>query len=130
MTLRVEQIMTPPVGWIEGWETVTVAARRLLALGVSSLPVRGRGCRFLGLLSDRLIVERCAAEGLDPTKVPVGAIMWGDIHEVIDPERPVDDMLLTLMFQHGIDGLPVVEGEQFVGMIGIVDVASQIVESA
>ena len=37
--------------------------------GIGTIPLRGVGNRFVGMLSDRDIIERCVAEARDPGAV-------------------------------------------------------------
>ncbi len=121
MTIR--QVMTPAPSCIGDGDTVSSAARTMCDLGVSALPVCGEHQRFLGMLSERDIMERCVAAGRDPTVVRAGSLVVG-VYESIDPESPADDTVLAVLFLHA-DGLPVVQDGLLVGMVGLVDVAAR-----
>ena len=100
---------------------VADAARQLPDLGVRSLPVCGRRGRFLGMVSDRAILERCVAAGLDPTLVRARSLVTA-VPQTIAPDHPADHTVLELLFTHA-DGLPVVRHGRLVGMVGLVQVA-------
>ena len=108
-------------------EVVTIApdagVRELLALlaehNVGALIVSGDGTRVEGIVSERDIVRRL----LDDDGVldrQVSAIMTGDVR-TCEPSAPLDE-LRAVMTEHRIRHVPVVDGEELVGIISIGDV--------
>ena len=103
-------------------DTMVAAARRMRASGLVSIPVTGDTGEFLGMLSDRDIVERCIAAGLDPATTsvsrdcPVG-------QSITFPDRVVDAGVCCRSPRHPHAELPVVEDGRLVGMLSIADVA-------
>jgi CBS domain-containing protein len=77
------------------------------------------GNRLVGVLSERDIMGRVVARGLDPDQARVGEIMTRDI-VVARPEESHDDGLRK-MKQAGCRHLPVVEGDRYVGMVSLRD---------
>ena len=52
-------------------ETVSDAARKMKDLGVGALPICGDDNRLAGMITDRDIVLKCVAEGMDTSQVRV-----------------------------------------------------------
>jgi CBS domain-containing protein len=125
----VHQLMSPAPPGIDQLETVMSAARRMRATGAVSIPVRDERGLFVGLLSDRDIVERCAADGHDPRAVTVGSLLQGQ-QQVIDPDRAADSTVLAMIVRQPLAELPVVKNGVLVGMIGVADVAIPMVDTA
>ncbi len=122
VTPTVRQLMSPPQTGIDQFETVMSAARRMRASGAVSLPVTDERGLFLGMLSDRDIVERCAADGHDPRAVTVGSMLDGQ-QQVVDPDRAADPTVLAMIVRQRLAELPVIENGVLVGMISVADVA-------
>lgn len=72
--MKVSEIMTRNVECIEPDTTVRSAAQRMRLLDVGFLPVCN-GDRLAGTITDRDIVLRHVADGLDPLSVRVSEIM-------------------------------------------------------
>ncbi len=127
-TPTVRQLMSPPQTGVDQFETVMSAARRMRASGAVSLPVTDERGLFLGMLSDRDIVERCAADGHDPRAVTVGSMLDGQ-QQVVDPDRAADPTVLAMIVRQQLAELPVIENGVLVGMISVADVAVPMVDS-
>jgi len=72
--MQIKQIMTTGVEVIRPDETLQEAARKMRSIDVGPLPVCD-GDRVLGMITDRDIVLRATAEGLDPRTTPVEEAM-------------------------------------------------------
>jgi CBS domain-containing protein len=118
----VRDLMAPRPSSIDRLEPVVAAARRMRASGLVSIPVTGDSGQFLGMLSDRDIVEQCVAAGLDPATTSVGSIFQPG-QSTIPPDRIVDAAVMLQIAQYATAELPVVEGGLLVGMLSIADVA-------
>lgn len=118
----VRDLMAPRPSSIDRLEPVVAAARRMRASGLLSIPVTGDSGQFLGMLSDRDIVEQCVAAGLDPATTSVGSIFQPG-QSTIPPDRIVDAAVMLQIAQYATAELPVVEGGLLVGMLSIADVA-------
>jgi CBS domain-containing protein len=77
------------------------------------------GIRLVGVLSERDIMGRVVAKGLDPDQARVGDVMTREI-VVAKPDESHDDGLRK-MKQAGCRHLPVVEGDRYVGMVSLRD---------
>ena len=109
-------------------ETLQHAAQQMRDLDVGSLPVCGEDDRLRGIITDRDIVIKCIARGVDPASVTAGEMAQG-MPVTIEPQADVTEVLRT-MEQHQIHRLPVIESQQPVGMISQADLARHLSESA
>ena len=117
----VRDLMAPLPSCMDQLDTVVAAARRMRASGLVSVPVTGDTGQFLGMLSDRDIIERCIAAGLDPATTPVVAIVQS-VQSITFPDRVLDAAVLLQIARHPHAELPVVEDGRLVGMLSIADV--------
>ena len=99
-------------------ETVRNAARRMSQQNVGAVAVLDSG-RLVGVFSERDVMARVVAEGLDPDKTTVADVMTKDI-VVADPRESVDSALAK-MHSVGCRHLPVVKDGNLVGMLSIRD---------
>jgi CBS domain-containing protein len=105
-------------------DTVSVAITRMLEENVGSVGVCD-GERLVGIFTERDVL-RLAGEGPNFSEVRVGDVMTRQLVTL----APDDDILdaARLMGERKIRHLPVVEGENLLGMIGIRDVLRTLVE--
>jgi CBS domain-containing protein len=129
VTQTVRELMSPAIPSIDQFETVMSAARRMRASGAVAIPVSDERGLFVGMLSDRDIVERCAADGHNPRAVTVGSLL-GRQQQVIDPDRAADPTVLAMIVRQPLAELPVVDNGVLVGMISVADVALPMVDGA
>lgn len=76
--MEVKEIMSREVEVIHSNIPVKAAAEKMKALDVGMLPVRD-GDRLIGMLTDRDIVVRAVAGGMDPSKTKVENIVTADV---------------------------------------------------
>ncbi|WP_197320362.1 CBS domain-containing protein [Saccharomonospora sp. NB11] len=121
---RVRDVMTTDPTYVETSETVTRAARTMAADEVGALPIQGEDHKLKGMLTDRDVVVKVLAEGKDPMAVHVGELAQGEVVAV----RPGDDAAeaLRLMARHQVRRLPVVDGDELVGIVAQADVAREL----
>lgn len=102
--------------------TVVDAAKVMASEDVGSVPVVKDG-RLAGVVTDRDIVVRVLAEGRDPNSTTVGEIASSDLETV----SPDDDLNTALrkMASAKVRRLPVVDGDELVGIVAQADVARQ-----
>lgn len=102
-------------------ETVLDASRKMRDLNVGSLPICDADRALVGIVTDRDIVVKCLAEGLDPALCLMDEIAYGlPISVSSDAD---EDEVLRQMEGHAIRRLPVMEDNQLVGIISEADVA-------
>lgn len=105
-------------------ETLTAAAAKMGDLHVGALPILGPDDRLQGIITDRDIVVRAVANGLDPQKTTVDMLsqrapIW------VDASADIGDILQT-MEQHKVRRLPVIENQRVVGVISEADLATHL----
>lgn len=115
------EIMHLGVECIKEDETLAAAAGRMRELQVGALPICGPDDRLRGILTDRDIVVRAIAEGLDPNtttarELAQGTPIWVDADAELD-------QAMRMMTENKIRRLPVIENHRLVGMISEADVA-------
>ena len=97
---------------------VRTAAQRMAEVNIGAAAVVESG-RLAGIFSERDIMARVVAKGLDPSGTAVGLVMSKEL-VVADPKEDVDTALQKM---HSIRArhLPVVDDGKLVGMISIRD---------
>ena len=109
-------------------ETLTTAAQHMRELGVGALPICGDDDRLHGMITDRDIVIKCIAAGLDPTATTAGELAQGSTYHV-DAGASMEEML-TVMEEHQVRRLPVIDEHRLVGMVSEADIARHLPEHA
>ncbi|MBC6449815.1 CBS domain-containing protein [Actinokineospora xionganensis] len=119
--ITARELMTADVTCVRASDTVMDAARAMARLGVGSLPIRGEDDTLKGMLTDRDIVVKVLAEGKDPMAMHAGELAQGDAVTV----RVDDDVeaVLSAMADHSVRRVPVLDGDDLVGIIAQADVA-------
>lgn len=121
------EIMTGGAECARTDETVTQAARKMRELHVGALPICGEDDRLHGMITDRDIVLKCVAEGMDTTTVRVQDYA-GDEVITVGADDSVEEAMRT-MARAGVRRLPVIDGHDLVGMISQADIASNLPEN-
>ena len=119
---QVRDVMTQNPTSCNPSATVVDAAKVMASEDVGSVPVVKDG-RLAGVVTDRDIVVRVLAEGRDPNSTTVGEIASSDL-ETVSPDDDLDTALRK-MASGKVRRLPVVEGDQLVGIVAQADVARQ-----
>jgi tRNA nucleotidyltransferase (CCA-adding enzyme) len=114
--LTVADIMTTPVKTVSPETTVAEAGQVMLRYGHSGLPVVREG-QLVGILSRR-DVEKAQRARLD--HAPVRAYMSNQT-VTVEPYLPVSEAQ-TILIEHNIGRLPVVEGGRMVGIVSRTDI--------
>jgi len=102
-------------------DTVADAAKKLKELGVGSMPICGEDDRLKGMITDRDIVTKVIAEGRDASSVKVGELGEGK-PVTIGADDSVAEAIKT-MTEHQVRRLPVIDGQELVGIISQADIA-------
>jgi CBS domain-containing protein len=98
-------------------ETLSQAASRMRYADISALPVVEAG-RLVGILTERDLA-RAAAEGVDPRTHTVAAFMsLGPF--VADPGEDSDEVVAR-MLELRVRHLPVLEGDELIGIVSMRD---------
>lgn len=115
----VTRAMTQSVASISGDEPAVEAANRLTDEGIGSLLVDGDGTPA-GIITESDFT-RLVAEGHDPTETPVSECMSTPV-VTINTETTLE-RAAELLREHNIKKLPVVDGEEIVGILTTTDMA-------
>ena len=120
MATMVRDVMTHGVETATSSQMLQEAAQMMRTGDFGSIPVVDDG-QLVAVLTDRDIVVRAVAEGLDPTNVQVGEVASPD-PVTIAPEQELDDAL-EIMAHYQVRRLPVVEQGMLVGVLSQADIA-------
>jgi CBS domain-containing protein len=123
-TMAVADVMAFRVVTVSPEDPVSVAIARMLEENVGSVGVC-EGERLVGIFTERDVL-RLAGEGPDFSEVSVGDVMTRQLVTL----SPGDDILdaARLMGERKIRHLPVLEGENLLGIVGIREVVRALVE--
>ena len=118
---RIADIMSTDVRTIQPQESLRRAAQCMQELDVGALPVCD-GERLLGMLTDRDIVVRAIADGLDPDQACVSDVMSGDL-EYCTADQDTEDAK-RLMGARQLRRLPIIDANRkLVGIVSLGDLA-------
>jgi CBS domain-containing protein len=120
MAQAIREVMTPDPVCVDPHSTAADAAKRMREVDSGAILVAEDG-HLRGLLTDRDIVVRAIAEGRDPTQVHVHEICSSDV-EALAPDDDVDRAIQIMRDRH-VRRIPIVEGDQPVGIVSIGDLA-------
>ena len=121
MDMKVNEIMTTDFEKIDSTSSLFEAAQKMKLFNIGFLPVQ-EGDKLIGLLTDRDIVIRGLAEGLDPQRTSVKDIVSSDIVYCFEDESIED--AARLMEDNQVRRLIVVDHDQTpVGIVSIGDIA-------
>lgn len=121
MAKTAREIMTPDPVCARSSDSVLDAARRMAELGVGCLPICGEDNKLKGLITDRDIVVKVIAAANDPRAVHVGELAQGEA-VTVGADDSAEEMLAT-MRRHQVRRLPVIDGQQVIGIVALADVA-------
>jgi len=99
--------------------TVLETVRAMVELNIGAVPVLHNG-KLVGIFSERDLMKRVVAEGLDPSSTCMGEVMTDDPLTI----NTNDDLenCMTLMRCHNFRHLPVCHDGQLVGMVSLRDI--------
>ena len=122
--MPIADVMTTRLVQAEPDETVREAIRRMSDAGVGSIAVC-EGSRLVGILTERDVLS-LAARGVDFDGLRVREAMTDRVFTI----SPDADIVATarLMGERHVRHLPVVEGENLLGIVGIRDVLGALAE--
>ncbi len=121
--MRVAEIMTRHVEFIEPDATAQDAAALMGELDVSALPL-GTPEDLKGVITDRDLLYRVVAEGKDPKRTRIS-----DVATTLVFTCRADDALTTamdLMASHNIRRLPVMDDERVIGWLTLSDLSRRL----
>jgi len=123
MSQRIRDIMTSNPCTIDADKSVAYAAKMMREEDVGVAPII-EGEKLIGLLTDRDIAVRVAAQGRDPNQVKVRDVASTRL-VTIHPQQDLDEAL-RIMAKHQVRRLPVVEEDgRLVGVVAQADIARE-----
>jgi CBS domain-containing protein len=120
--MKVRDMMTSNVSALAPTATIAQVAQQMRHLNVGSIPIV-EDDRLVGVITDRDIVLRVVADGLDPHLELANLHMTPD-PTVIDPDTTAEQAE-QIMARQQIRRLPVVERGRLVGYLALGDLALQ-----
>lgn len=117
---RVEDVMSTPLETVSKRVTLTEAATAMRDNELGALVVRTDPPSII----TRTDLVAAAADGHDPTELTVADVMTDSV-ETIPPDLYLEEVA-AMMISLGIKHLPVVDDDDYVGMISSTDVTAQV----
>lgn len=99
--------------------TVLDAARLMDKSNVASILIVGKDGALEGIFTERDLLRRVVAVGIDPAKTTIGTVMTRDPHTISARARVLE--AARAMREHRVRHLPVTAGASPVGVISIRD---------
>lgn len=126
MASRARDIMTGGAECVGENDTVQDAARMMADLDVGALPICGEDNRLKGMLTDRDIVVKVLAQGKDPSQTRAGELGQGKPVTIGADDAP--ELALQTMAEHKVRRLPVIDGQELIGVLTQADIATNLDE--
>ena len=118
--MKVKQAMHKGVQWVGPGTPVSQLATLMRKHDIGAIPI-GENDRLIGMVTDRDIVCRCVAAGLDPQTATASDVMSKGIVFCLD-KQDLDDAA-RLMEMKKVRRLPVINGKKrMIGMLSLGDV--------
>ena len=95
--------------------TVRAAAVAMASQSVGAILVVNETGRLIGLFTERDVLNRVVAQGLDPDSTQLSTVMTAEL-QTASPDKPLAHAL-HMMFEGGFRHVPVVEDGRPVGMV-------------
>jgi len=121
---NVQEIMSTDLQTLPPEASVDEAARLMRDADIGDVIVLNDDGSIAGLVTDRDITIRAVANGLDPNGTALADVCSADL-VTLTPTDEIGDAL-TLMREHAVRRIPVVEGNSPIGIVSIGDLAAQL----
>jgi len=118
--MKVFEIMTKEVISLSADDTAEHAARLMHEHNIGSIPVNTKE-KVIGIVTDRDIILRCIAKGIDIKSQKVRDIMTSN-PVVVDENINVEDAT-RIMSERQIRRLPITSSNQLIGIVTLGDLA-------
>lgn len=122
------QVKGSHVHSIQDDRTVLDAIRLLLEHRVGALLVRDGRNGIAGIISERDVLRVCAHRGAELGRIPVGEVMTRDLVVCVPPDEV--DYAMGIVTKNRVRHLPVMDGDQVVGLISIGDLVKASLDAA
>jgi len=123
----IEQKMKKDVVKIRWNKSVRYAGQILKAVDIGCIIVVDEKDNLAGILTERDIVQKVVAKGLDPDKTQVKDIMSRDVITV-DKQKSIEDAV-RIMDQKKIKKLPVIDNGKLIGIVTMTDLLRELEKS-
>jgi len=100
-------------------QTVLELAQAMVERNIGAVPVLREG-ELIGIFSERDLMRRVVAAGLDPSTTLVGDVMTED-PLTVPPDEDLETCMV-LMRRHGFRHLPICEGKLLKGLVSLRDI--------
>jgi CBS domain-containing protein len=120
MAQKVHEVMTRSPATVSGQASLTDAARMMRDRDIGDLFVMDDG-KLRGILTDRDIVVRAAADARDLTRTMVDEVASHDIVD-ISPNDDADQAVM-MMRARAVRRVPVMDGGNLVGVVSLGDMS-------
>ncbi len=117
---RVEEVMSTPLETISASASITEAAQAMRDRTISALMVTSSPP---GIVTSTDVLG-VVADGRDPAETTVSEVMTAGV-ETIPPDLLIEEVA-AMMTSLGIKHLPVVAGDDYVGMVSSTDVTAEL----
>ncbi|HEX2420757.1 MAG TPA: CBS domain-containing protein [Acidimicrobiia bacterium] len=121
MGQQIAEVMTKNPYGVTTTATLNEAARMMRDQEIGDVLVMRDDGTLCGLVTDRDLVVRGLAEGLDPGSASVEQVCNHD-PVTLASDQPVEEAV-AVMRQYNIRRLPIVDGENLVGILSLGDLA-------
>ncbi|ABM39352.1 CBS domain-containing protein [Polaromonas naphthalenivorans] len=119
----VSEVMTRGARSLRPTDTVVQAAQAMEELNVGVIPVCA-GDKLIGMVTDRDIVVRGVAQGLDAKTTTLADVMSSHVRTVREDDDVED--VLDIMGENQIRRMPVVDAQdRLIGILSIGDIAAK-----
>jgi CBS domain-containing protein len=118
---EVRQVMTAAPETVRPNDSLEQAAHIMRDRDIGDVLVEDEAGSLIGIVTDRDIVIRAAADGRNPQLTPVGDVFTREVTELAPTDTVQDAM--HLMRTHDIRRLPVVESGRAIGIVSLGDIA-------
>jgi CBS domain-containing protein len=115
----VREVMTKNPLCLPETASVQQAARAMRDSHIGDVLVLNSNEQLAGIVTDRDVVVRAVADGLDPRHVPIGRIMSKPEY-TLEPDDPID-RAIELMRKANVRRIPVIENERPRGIVSLGD---------
>jgi CBS domain-containing protein len=118
MTCAFDLVRNQDTFHADSGQTVLAVTRAMVERNIGAVPVL-KGGLLVGVFSERDLMRRVVAQGLDPATTLVGQVMTDD-PLTVSPNQDLETCMV-LMRRHGFRHLPVCEGKVLKGMVSLRD---------
>ena len=119
----VKDVMNTDVKTTDDDSSVQEAAKEMKKFRIGSLVVVD-GTKMIGIVTERDIMDKVVSEASDPSKIKVKEVMTDEVI-MVDPEKDLGEAA-ELMVDKKIKKLPVIKGNQLVGIVTAWDLPGEL----